>query len=170
MRLTRRTALAAAGAPLALSALTPAVRAASTRTTLSELIALERRLESAYEAAARRGTLDHGLAELLRDHEGEHAEGLSRAVRARGGGDASPRATVPSPALNRALAGGSRAFARHAIELENQAVVAYLAAIETIREPALLQPLGSIMASEGQHLVLLREAAGIEPLSRSFEP
>jgi hypothetical protein len=35
--------------------------------------------------------------------------------------------------------------------------------------PGLRQPLASIMACEGQHLVVLRQALGRDPLPRAFE-
>ena len=63
---------------------------------LEDLLALENRLISAYEAALRRDAIDVALGEMLRDHEQEHA----RAHR----GGASPRRA--------ALAARERAGAR----------------------------------------------------------
>ena len=68
---------------------------------------------------------------------------------------------MPSPALNRALASGGRAFLRYALALEEEAVAAYADALTSLRDPDLLQPLGSIMGSEGQHLVVLRAELGV---------
>lgn len=134
--------------------------------TLERLLALERRLESAYDAAARRRLLEDDLAELLRDQEREHAQGLERTL---AGAARAPVATVPSPELTRALAHGGRAFLRYALRLESEAVAAYADAVTNLRDPGLLQPLGSIIASEGQHLVVLRTELGVRVPSRAFE-
>ena len=76
---------------------------------------------------------------------------------------------MPSPELNRALARGGATFLRYALALEGEAVAAYADAVAQLRDPELLQPLGAIMAGEGQHLVALRRELGIEPLTRAFE-
>ena len=168
MRVDRRSALAAAAAgTVALAAGTPArAQRGADRDTLERLLSLERGLESAYDAAARRGALDGKLARLLRDQEREHAKGLEETLT---GGRRAPLATVPSPALNRALASGGQAFLRYALALEEEAVAAYADALTSLRDPDLLQPLGSIMGSEGQHLVVLRAELGVRPLTRAFE-
>jgi hypothetical protein len=168
VRLDRRQALLAALSGSALVAWPAGARALGgpDRDALERLLAMERRLESAYAAAARRGAMDRGLAALLRGQEGEHAAGLERAL---GGGPRAPVASVPPPELARALAGGGRAFLRYALGLESEAVAAYSDAVTTLRDDALLQPLGSIMASEGQHLVSLRRELGTRPLTRAFE-
>jgi Ferritin-like domain len=163
----RRSALIAAAGSLALAGRAHAgARPASDRHTLEQLLSLERELESAYDAAARRAVLGDGTAELLRDHEREHAQGLERTL---AGGDRAPVATVPSPVLARALQGGERPFLRYALGLESRAVAAYADAVTNLRDATLLQPLGSIMAGEGQHLVLLRRALGVRPASVALE-
>ncbi len=166
MRIDRRAAFAAAGSLVLTAA--PAARAqrGSDRDTLESLLSLERRLESAYAAAARRGAMDRDLAQLLRDQEREHAAGLEEAL---SGAARAPVATVPSPELNGALARGGETFLRYALALESEAVAAYADAVEQLRDPELLQPLGAIMAGEGQHLVTLRRELGIEPLTKAFE-
>jgi rubrerythrin len=124
---------------------------------LEDLLALEHRLISAYEAALRREAIDVGIGETLRDHEQEHARALEHALRH--AGPRSPRASVPSPELTQALR--SRAsFARFALDLEAEALASYSEAAATIRNPRLRQPLGSIMACEAAHGVALREAVG----------
>jgi hypothetical protein len=124
---------------------------------LEDLLALENRLISAYEAALRREAIDVALGETLRDHEREHARGIEQALRH--AGRRSPRASVPSPDLTAALR--SRAsFARYALELEARALAAYAEAAAAIRNSRLRQPLGSIMACEAAHGVALREAIG----------
>ena len=128
---------------------------------LEDLLALEGRLISAYEAALRREAIDVGLGETLRDHEREHARGIEDALRH--AGRRSPRASVPSPELTAALR-TPESFARFALDLEAEAVASYTEAAAAIRNPRLRQPLGSIMACEAAHEVALREAAGARVL------
>ena len=124
---------------------------------LEDLLALEQRLVSAYEAALRREAIDVGLGETLRDHEQEHARAIEQALRH--AGRRSPRASVPSPELTAALR-SRESFARFALDLEAEALAAYTEAAAAIRNPRLRQPLGSIMACEAAHGVALREALG----------
>ena len=124
---------------------------------LEDLLALENRLVSAYEAALRRDAIDQALGETLRDHEEEHVRAIEQALRH--AGKRSPRASVPSPDLTAALR-SRESFARFARELEAQALASYAEAAAAIRNPRLRQPLGSIMACEAAHEVALREAAG----------
>jgi hypothetical protein len=123
---------------------------------LEDLLALENRLLSAYEAALRREAIDVALGELLRDHEQEHVRAIEQALRH--AGRRSPRASVPSPDLTAALR-SRESFARFARELEAEAVASYAEAAAAIRNPRLRQPLGSIMTCEAAHEVALREAA-----------
>src|SRR5215207_2424863 len=115
---------------------------------LEDLLALENRLISAYEAALRRDAIDVALGELLRNHEREHARAIEEALRH--AGRRSPRASVPAPELTAALR-SHESFARYALHRE---------AAAGIRNPRLRQPLGSIMACEAAHEVALREALG----------
>jgi hypothetical protein len=124
---------------------------------LEDLLALENRLISAYEAALRREAIDIALGEALRDHEREHARAIEEALSH--AGRRSPRGSVPAPELTAALR--SRAsFARFALDLEAKALASYTEAAAAIRDPRLRQPLGSIMACEAAHEVALREAVG----------
>jgi Ferritin-like domain len=159
VRATRRQLLLAGAATAALPAAARA-QAASDVELLEGLLALERRLESAYEAALRRGVIDPTLGETLRDHEREHARGLEKGLA--GLGRRAPQASVPPPDLNAALRSRDE-FARVALELEAAAVREYVAAAADVRRPGLRQPLGAIMASEAQHAVALRRSLG-QPL------
>ena len=49
-------------------------------------------------------------------------------------------------------------------------MAAYADAVTNLGDPTLLQPLGSVMASHAQHLVLLRKSLGETHLTRAFEP
>jgi hypothetical protein len=157
---TRRGLLLAAGAaPLALASVAAAAPQ-SDLDILQRLLARERRLESAYDAALRRGVLEKRLARSLLDQEREHARGIEMSLAARG--RRAPGAPEPNPALRASLRSRD-AFARYALALEGRALRAYVDALATLRDTGVLQPLGAIMASEAQHQVALRRFLG-EPL------
>lgn len=159
---SRRQALALAiGGALALAPRAVAA-APSDVEQLERLLAMEQRLESIYETALARGAIQPALGETLLGHEREHVRGLEQALRGRG--SRAPRATVPPPRLGAALT-SRPAFARFAIGLETETVGAYQEALVTLRNSRLLLPLGSIMTSDAQHVVALREAAGEDLLA-----
>jgi hypothetical protein len=151
-----RRGLLVGGALLALPVAAQA-RERSDADTLGELLALEHRLVTAYEAALRRDVIDAGLGELLRDQEREHVRGVQQALDELGGG--SPKASVPDAKLGRALR-GRRAFSAYALELEKTTTAAYANAASGIARVGLRQPLGSILACEAAHQVALRAAMG----------
>jgi hypothetical protein len=135
--------------------------ARSDRELLEDLLVLESRLVSAYEAALRRDVLDASLGEALLAQEREHVAALLKTLGS--GGERNPRATVPSPELTAALRSRA-AFAGYAERLEARAVSTYAEAAASIRDARLRQPLGSIMACEAAHRVALRDALGERPL------
>jgi rubrerythrin len=159
---TRRALFGAAAVAVGVAAPALGQDGRSDNEILEELLALENRLEGAYEAALRRMAIDAGLGELLRDQEREHIRGLEQSLGTLG--ERSPRATVPPPELGAALR-SREAFARFALDLEAQAVAAYVKAAAEIRRPGLRRPLGSIMACEAAHEVALRAAAGLPLLA-----
>ena len=121
-----------------------------------DLLARERRLVSAYEAALRRDAIEGSLGETLLAHERAHVAALERTLAGRG----NPTASVPSPELTAALR-DRRSFARYAIRLEDETVAAYADGVPRIGDPKLRQPLGSIMACDAAHLVALKDSVGI---------
>jgi hypothetical protein len=157
---TRRTLLLAAAVAPGGFATAAAAAPRSDVAVLERLLRLERRLEAAYGAAARRGVLDDGLAISLRDQEREHARGLEQALADHG--LAEPGVPRPDPRLDGALRGRA-AFGRYALALEGRLVRAYVDAEAGLRDTRLLRPLGAIMASDAQHAVALRQSLG-EPL------
>lgn len=164
---SRRQVLAGAAAVGVSGALAPLARAAAAASSsdveqLERLLALEHRLESAYETALARDAIEPGLGQTLLEHEREHVRGLEQALRGRGRRE--PRATVPPPRLGTALESRA-AFAHFAIDLEAETVAAYQDVLATLRNGRLLLPLGSIMASGSQHVVALRQVAGEDLLA-----
>ena len=124
---------------------------------LEDLLALEHRLLSVYEAALRRAVIEPELGGALRDQEREHVRALEQALA--GSGRRNPRASVPPSELGAVLRDRD-AFASFALDLEDEAVAAYAQTAATIRNPRLRQPLGSIMACEAAHGVALRDMLG----------
>ncbi len=123
---------------------------------LEDLLARERRLVSAYEAALRRSAIEGSLGETLLAHEREHVDALEQALAGRG----NPRASVPAPDLTTALR-DRRSFARYAMELEGETVGFYADAIARIGDSRLRQPLGSIMVCGAAHAVALKKSLGM---------
>jgi rubrerythrin len=136
---------------------------------VAALLQLERDAVRIYEAA--QGRVDGALGRLTRrilDQERAHARGLARSLRRLGESPPSePGAQIPG--LEGALARGPRAFAGFASRHEADIVAAYLQALERLRRPGLRSPVASILANEGQHLSLLREELGGNPVPRAFE-
>ena len=56
-----------------------------------------------------------------------------------------------------------------AIELENMVVAAYFDASKKLQQGRLLQMTAQIMSNEGQHLAVLRQALGTDPVPNAFE-
>jgi hypothetical protein len=122
---------------------------------LTGLLSRERRLVTAYEAALRRDAIDASLGETLLAHERAHVAALERTLAGRG----DPTATVPSPDLTASLR-DRRSFATYALQLEDETIAAYVDGVPRIRDAKLRQPLGSIMACGGAHVVALKDSVG----------
>ena len=142
---------------------------------LAQAINLERVSVSAYDTLIGRGLLAPALGVVLRRfraHEQEHADALVTALTSLGG-------TPPAPPQGAAdvdkVVEGLRDVRSRAdvvtflMELETAAVAAYFDAHAKFGEAKLLQTGASIMANEGQHLVVLRKAAGQNPIPNAFE-
>lgn len=151
---TRRALLAGGAAALLLAR--PARAAEHTDVELlQDLLAVERRLVTAYESALRRDAIRPALGEALLEHEREHVRALEETLAGRG----SPRASVPEPALGGALRGRD-GFASYALGLEREAIAAYTRAAAAFGDAELRQPLGSILACEAAHEIALRDSLG----------
>jgi rubrerythrin len=137
---------------------------------LQGLITRERAAVVAYEALAATDYLDSPTATLfrtLRDHEQEHVDALIATLEERGAQPPDPptREDVEGLAVVSSQA-GALDFGRR---IEEELVGAYVEAVELFEGASLLQTVGEILGSEGQHLVILRERAGDEPVPRPFE-
>jgi rubrerythrin len=142
---------------------------------LQQAITLERVAVIAYDTVIGGGMLNgrvERLVRLLRAHEQQHADALATALTDLGGtAPPEPSGLKDVDAVVEGLGNVSTQadVLRFAIELETAAVAAYYDAQAKLVEARLLQTGASIMASEGQHLVLLRQAASRPPVPNALE-
>jgi hypothetical protein len=148
MRLRRRDlALAAAAAAVARPA--AALAQSGDHELLETAMVIERRLAIKYNSER------FEEAPLFASQCREHFRGLDIALRNRGG------KLGPN--------GGSVAVAAKPLDIENEAVSFYHDAIGEIRDGRLLPTFAAIMANHGQHLVVLRQRLGRDPIPAAFE-
>ena len=142
---------------------------------LERAITLERVAVLAYDRILAGDLLADRLVRqvrVLRGHEQQHADVLTKALTDLG--------VTPPPApsgiedVDKVVRGLADVTTQadvlsFAIELETAAVAAYYDAHAKLVEAKLLQTGASIMADEGQHLVVLRQAAGRPPVPNALE-
>ena len=165
----RRGALAGTAPVLLLGRASPAAAAEfSEPEIISAAVVLEQRAAFLYRAGLAEDYLRPGLTALTRrlgGHAREHVAVLQTILEAMGGTAPDPPGGVRGLGSVRT----QRQFAELAIELESELVAGYHRALQVLDDPKLVQTVGSIMASGGQHLVLLRTALGREPVPSAFE-
>ncbi len=172
-----RRGLAAGGAVVG-AALVPAllsVRSAFAATggdaaILRAAIRLENTAVAAYAAAVQSGLLTPPVrraAILFGRQETEHAAALAAALKRLGG--APPAGTDAKLLAPLKRARSQDHLLRFAIELESMTVAAYYDAARKLHDAPLLQTSAQIMSNEGQHLVVLRQALGRDPVPHAFE-
>lgn len=168
-------AIAASSIPLLWSVRTAFAEAKGDTAILARAITLEQIAVLAYDTAIEGGLLSPaltGVVRTLRAHEQEHADVLTTALTDLGGKP--PTAPQGVADVDKLVTGLSDAktqadVVNFAIELETATVAAYLDAQREFVEAKLLQTGASIMAGEGQHLVVLRRAVGKDPVPAAFE-
>jgi rubrerythrin len=144
-------------------------------TILEKAITLERVAVLAYDTIVGRALLADRLdrqMRLLRGHEQQHADVLTKALTDLGG--TPPPAPAGVQDVDQVVKGLDHVRTQadvlnFAIELETAAVAAYYDAQAKLVEAKLLQTGASIMANEGQHLVVLRQAARRPPVPNALE-
>jgi len=166
--------VAASSIPALLSVRTAFAAGEADKTILAKAIRLERIAVLAYDQVIAGGLLSREVervAKLFRGHEREHADALTTALR-------DLRGTVPAQptvkdidSVVKGIDGLSSQddVLRFAIELETAAVAAYHDAQQKFFDAKLLQAGASIMASEGQHLAILRLTLHKPPVPNAFE-
>lgn len=165
---TRRDALlAAAAAGLPLLVASPG-RALAQDEEANDTLLLERLIRLEQTAVVAYGMLDAGEPlDRFREHDEQHAEALVAALEQLGGAAPEPPAAGAIEGL-RGVRGRAGALG-FAIELETRTLAAYYDAVQKLGDAQVLRTAATIMASEGQHLVLLRRAAGRAPAPAAFE-
>jgi rubrerythrin len=173
-----RRGLAAGGAVIG-AALVPALlsvrdafAAAQTDAgVLASAIRLENTAVAAYAAALKSGVVltpqFRQAITLFGRQEAEHAAALTTALKGLGG--TPPAGTDAKLLAPLKTARSQEQVAAFAIELETMAVAAYYDAAQKLQQARLRQTSAQIMANEGQHLVVLRQALGKNPVPHPFE-
>ena len=137
---------------------------------LASAIRLEHTAVAAYAAAVNSGLLTPAVrraAVLFGRQEAEHGAALTAALKALGG--VPPVGTDAKLLAPLRRVRSQRQVLEFAVELESMAVAAYEDAARKLRAARLLQTSAQIMANEGQHLVVLRQALGRDPVPNAFE-
>jgi hypothetical protein len=135
---------------------------------LATLAGLEATAVQAYQAALGGGRLDAAAASSARRflaHEIAHRDRLNGMLR----GTAARPATASLVAAVR-KATTQKAVLAALIAVENAVVAGYYDAFGKLTDTSVMEALGEIMANEGQHLVVLRTAAGQPATPNAFEP
>lgn len=164
--------VAATSIPFLLNATNAMAQATGDAAIVEGAIGLEQSAVFAYTAAAASGKLGpaSAVAKFFAKQEQEHADALIAAQKKLGGKiPAKPTKPTDVPGLAKAAGGNAADILRFAIELETMAVGAYYQAHGKLKSPELLSAGASIMANEGQHLVVLRQALKRNPVPDAFE-
>jgi Ferritin-like domain len=175
---TRRQLLSGAGALVVGGALLgPAADALGQSqdiASMEDAVRLEQALAVAYASLATRPGIDRGLRDmfgLLASHEHQHAAALLSLLEYIGG----PPPPVPTlAATEQALPGLAEATDRRsalvfAERLENAEVFAFYQGEQMLDDVKLMELALAVMCSDAQHLALVRQAAGENPIPSAFE-
>lgn len=167
--------LAASSIPLLLRARNAFAQSGTDREIVAQALGLEQIAVFAYGQALASDLLRGPVRQVARDfraHEQEHVAALQTALEGLGGrAPDKPNSVSDVDDVVKGL-GEVRSqsdVVAFAIELETAAVAAYYDATMKLRDASLLQTGAQIMANEGQHLVVLRQAADRKPVPDAFE-
>ena len=165
--LTAGGALAAAfTVPLLLRTRSAFAQAESDTEILEAAATAEAEAVVAYETMAQSGLLRGPVAEIITlfgRQEEEHLNALVRLLEDMGGEEPEK----PEPADIEGLGGliGEPQMLGFAIDLENRLIQEYVGAFENLSDSEALKTTSQIMSNEGQHLVMLRLALGVNPVN-----
>ena len=117
-----------------------------------------------YKTGAESGILGPtaSVAKLFQSQEQQHADLLIKTIKRLGAPP--PPLPLPEDVPGLSEVKTEQQFLAFAVKLENQAIATYSDAIMNLQDPALMKPMAQIMANEGQHLVVLRQALGSDPV------
>jgi rubrerythrin len=177
MSTTRRELVLGAGALAGGGALAGAARAAEdpararARRAVRAALQAEQATAVAFEAIANSDLIGDDEVETMRallDHARAHASALEDLYEAQTGEDPPlPPTRTKIPGLD-ALSSRREAL-ELSLRLEEEAIARYLDAIRLYRNTAMLRLIAGAMGTDAQHLVLLRELLGREPVPAPFE-
>ena len=160
---------ASVAAPRALAQSTAPALPDADAAILGRLLEIEQALAVAYEAAAASDIVDAEVEpalELFADQEREHAETLASALADLGGTPPGPPRPDEVNGLEKLLS--QSAMLEFFVAREREAIALYGEAATLLAVPDLLKTGAQIVGNEAQHLVVLRQQLGEEPVSEVF--
>ena len=177
--MTRRDAIRRAGVAALAPLATPARAGALTldelrkleRAAVARAVAAEQTAAVAFEAIANSGVLDDRTTATMRvllDHASQHADLMAATFKEELGDDPPlppKRTAIPGLAALRAQPDALRL----AVDLEQRAIAAHIAAVRRTHNAQLLKLIGGVVGSDGQGLVLLRQLVHRPPVPLAFE-
>lgn len=103
------------------------------------------------------------LGKLFLEHEQEHADGLSAAIREMSGRPNRAKSSYDFPQLR-----SQQDVLRFAVDLERTAIAAYIDALPKLSPGDLRATAASIITTEAEHVAVLLDALGDEPAPEAF--
>jgi rubrerythrin len=131
---------------------------------LEGAVGIEQTAVVVYETIAKRGLLGPAtpIAVLLAKQEQEHADALIAALKGLGGKPPPPPLPTDIPGFTEVVT--DQDALNFAVGIENQELAHYVEGVKKLEDPNLMKAVAQIVGSEGQHLVVLRQALGADPM------
>jgi len=131
---------------------------------LNGALDLEHMAVAAYKAGAARLRGDRlAIVKVFLEQEQEHADGLAAAVKDADGKPNRAKSAYDFPVLR-----SEADVLRFAVDLENTAIAAYIDALPKLSEKDLRATVASIITNEAEHVSVLLDALGREPVPAAF--
>jgi rubrerythrin len=131
---------------------------------LNGVLDLELLAVAAYKEAA--GLLKGDILQVGKTflaQEQEHADGLSAAIKDAGGTPNRAKSSYDFPELR-----SQRGALRFAVDLENTAIAAYIDALPKFSQGDLRATAAAIVTAEAEHVAVLLDALGMDPVPAAF--
>jgi rubrerythrin len=131
---------------------------------LNGALDLELMSVAAYKTGA--GHLRGQMLEVVKrflEQEQAHADGLATAITDAGGRPNRPKSAYDFPAMR-----SQTGVLRFAVDLENTAIAAYVDALPKLTEGDLRATVASIITNEAEHVAVLLDALGEDPIPSAF--
>ena len=131
---------------------------------LNGALDLEFMAVAAYKAGAARLTGDRlAIVKLFLEQEQEHADGLAAAIEDADGQPNRAKSDYDFPVL-----GTEADVLRFAVDIENTAIAAYIDALPKLSKKDLRSTAASILTNQAEHVSVLLDALGREPVPAAF--